>query len=147
MVSFEDWVSEYTTRFAVQGVVELPPGGSIATCCRMGRVPNAPGVYLIDGLRAGVPTLCYIGKAGTMRQDGSFKDQGIAGRLTAKHQSMPRQQYFQQQMAAYAFDALRFRWFVTFQDPVRILPAKAEADLLQAHFDAYSRLPLWNAGI
>jgi hypothetical protein len=147
IVSFEEWVAAYTGPFAVQGVVELQPGGSIATCCRLGRVPNAPGVYLIDGLRAGVPTLCYIGKAGTMRQDGSFKDQGIAGRLTAKQQDMSRQQYFQQQMAAYSFDALRFRWFVTFQDQVRILPAKAEADLLQAYFDAHSRLPLWNAGI
>src|SRR5690349_14153732 len=140
-MSFEDWLTEYTGRFTVHGVVELKPGGSLSTCCRLGSVPNAPGVYLIDGLRAGVPTLCYIGKAGSIRQDGSFKEQGIAGRLTAVQGGMSRQQYFQRQMMAYAFDALRFRWFVTFKDQVRILPAKAEADLLQAYFEAYSQLP------
>ena len=146
-MSFEDWLTQYTGRFTARGAVELKPGGSIHTSCRLGSVPNAPGVYLIDGLRAGIATLCYIGKAGTMLQDGSFKRQGLAGRLTAQQGEISRQQYFQHQMTAYAFDALRFRWFVTFMDQVRILPAKAEADLLQAYFEVYSRLPLWNAGI
>ena len=35
-------------------------------------------------------------------------------------------------------------WFVTFDQHIRVLPAKAQSDLLQAHFDEWGRLPPWN---
>ena len=41
-------------------------------------------------------------------------------------------------------DALEFEWYVTFEGSSKVLPLKAEADLLQAYFDDFGRLPPWN---
>lgn len=47
-------------------------------------VPNGYGVYVMSANRDGHREIVYVGKAGTLRQDGSFKQQGLAKRLTMK---------------------------------------------------------------
>ena len=109
-------------------------------------VPDKPGVYFICGVERERSRLLQIGKAGTLRNDGSFKNQGLRGRLGAKQGGMSRQKFFQKEISELKLDSLRFYWFVTFDIDrnLLVIPAKAEADLLQRYFDGNDHLPDWN---
>ncbi|NQU81012.1 MAG: hypothetical protein HQ543_05790, partial [Bacteroidetes bacterium] len=58
-------------------------------------VPDLPGVYYIIRLAAGRVKLVYIGKSGSIEQDGQFKKQGLRGRLNNKQDGLQRQDYFE----------------------------------------------------
>ncbi|MNL32783.1 hypothetical protein D3C87_1546570 [compost metagenome] len=108
-------------------------------------VPSLPGVYIICGRMGNGNEVAYIGKAGSLCRDGSFKKQKLKGRLQAKKDSQRnRKEWYQELLQRY--EALVFHWLVTFDGDVRIVPAKAEADLLQAYFDENGRLPPENKG-
>lgn len=138
-------LDDYADRFPSQGSFELRKGERVVS--RAGGVPEEPGVYLIYGLRKGAKELLYVGKAGTLQNNGTFKDQKLRGRLSAKQRGVLRQRFFQEQIEVLNLDALEFRWFVTFHGSARVIPAKAEADLLQAYFDEKSVLPRWNEAV
>jgi len=57
-------------------------------------VPNLPGVYYILRLSRGKIDLVYIGKSGTILQNGSFKEQGLKGRLNNKQEGIKREDFF-----------------------------------------------------
>lgn len=143
-MSFSELVAQYRQQFTQNGSFELRSGQQMRLRCVEEQVPELPGVYLIYGRRQSETELLYIGKAGTLRKDGTFKDQKLRGRLNNKQQGMPRQEFFEQQMHAVGLDALAFTWFVTFDSRSRIIPAKAEADLLQVYFAETGQLPEWN---
>lgn len=107
-------------------------------------VPNAYGVYLVyAGLQCtGYPI--YIGKSGTMKQDGSWKTQGLAGRLVARQGQTSRDVFFQNVMRERGYEALAFLWFVTHDGKRGLLPCLVEAQLLQRYYEQKCHLPLLN---
>ena len=75
----------------------------------------------------------------------TFRPQKLLKRITrGKQRGIPRRRFFPEQIEKLNLKALSFRWFVTFTEKVKIIPAKAEADLLQAYFEEHNNLPLWN---
>lgn len=135
-------LAECNRCFAVRGTFRMRLGESISQIMKQHNVPQLPGVYVYYGMRSEEPTLLYIGRAGTVCQDGRIKEQGLLGRLKNTHNNMPRQKVYESLLQEW--DELLFCWWVTFDETIKILPAKAEADLLQFYFDAHQRLPPYN---
>lgn len=144
---FDDLLKQYETMFPANGSFDISSGNELRTQIAETRVPNKPGCYLIYSNVIENSKLIYIGKAGTMKNNGVFKDQGLAKRLCAKQDKKSRSQFFQEVIEAYALNSLIFQWFVTFDSKSKIIPAKAESDLLQAYYNSYGKLPLLNVGI
>ncbi len=142
--SFQEAVRAYCQQFSERGYFTLKKDDDVRECVARHKVPNSPGVYVISGPDRSV---LYIGKSGTVSRDGSFSKQGIQRRLSMKQDGVYRHVYFREQMEKYGLRYLEFRWFVTHDGKRGILPAKAEADLLQMHFDAYGCLPAWNKSL
>src|SRR2546425_10066418 len=113
------------TRFANNGRFSLRPDESINEVVSRENVPNLPGVYIIfrcDDLECPL----YIGKAGTLKPDGSWKAQGLKKRLINQQRDMARREFFRKLMADKGV-GLTFLWFVTHDQNSRIIPALAEA--------------------
>jgi hypothetical protein len=132
------------TRFTINGQFSLLPDESIDEVVRREKVPNdARGIYIIfrsDDLQHPL----YIGRAGTIKTDGSWKDQGLGKRLTMKQGGMFRREFFRKLMADKCRAGLTFLWFVTHGQNRKIIPALAEMELLQVHYDEYGCLPELN---
>lgn len=115
--------------------------------------PNEPGVYVIYAKTNEGMHILQIGKAGILKDGGSFTPQKLKGRLSRGKQRnengerVMRKELFRNEIAKPGVQCLIIYWFVTFGGGVRIIPAKAEADLLQAYFDACNRLPPWKRAI
>jgi len=109
-------------------------------------VPDLTGIYYIIRLAKGRIELVYIGKSGTIQQNGQFKDQGLQGRLNNKQEGIKRQDYFESQILRENIDALDIYWFVTFDTKNRDLPGFVEGLLIQRFFEINGRLPHWNKG-
>ena len=107
-------------------------------------VPNLPGVYLVYRLAGGKIDIVYIGKSGTIQQNGKSKDQGLRERLNNTHQGLNRQDYFNTKIEEENIEALDIYWYVTFDDDYRDLPSFVEGLLIQKYFDLYGQLPIWN---
>lgn len=106
--------------------------------------PELPGVYYILQLRKGKVDLVYIGKSGTLNQNGSFSKQQLKTRINNKQNGTKRQDFFQEIMAENDIDALDIYWFVTFDKNHNDLPAFVEATIMQRYFEIYGCLPEWN---
>lgn len=107
-------------------------------------VPDLPGVYYIIRLAGGRVKLVYIGKSGSIEQDGQFKKQGLRGSLNNKQGGLQRQDYFEKKFREENIDGLDIYWFVTFDKTNRNLPGYVEGLILQIHFERYGCLPEWN---
>jgi hypothetical protein len=107
-------------------------------------VPNSQGVYYILRLAKGKIDLVYIGKSGTIEQNGKFKEQGLRGRINNKHDGQKRQSYFELKCTAEDIDSLDIYWFVTFDKDNQDVPGYVEGLLMQNYFDVHGQLPLWN---
>lgn len=117
---------------------------SLRYAVRAAGVPSEPSAYVLSVVRSGGVEVVYIGKAGTIRSDGSWKKQSLRGRLHAKQKRVSRQEYFRRQLVAAEADSLEIQWFVTWDTDIRLAPAFAEAELLQAFLTEFRRLPAWN---
>ena len=107
-------------------------------------VPNLPGVYYIMRLAKGKIDLVYIGKSGTINQDGTFKDQLLNSRINLKQDGLNQQAYFEQKMNKENIDGLDIYWFVTMDKHHHDLPGFVEGELMQQYFDVHGKLPPWN---
>ncbi len=107
-------------------------------------VPELPGVYYILRLARGRIDLVYIGKSGTLMQNGKFKTQLLRSRLNNKQDGMKREDFFLQKMQYEHIDGLDIYWFVTFDNTNRDLPAYVEGMLMQRYFEIHGKLPPWN---
>ncbi len=107
-------------------------------------VPDLPGVYYILRLAHGKIDLVYIGKSGTVLQNGQFKSQLLKGRINNKQEGMKRQQYFEQKMEQENIDGLDIYWFVTYDKHNQDLPAFVEGLIIQRYLELYGCLPAWN---
>ena len=107
-------------------------------------VPDLPGVYYILRLSGGKIDIVYIGKSGTIQQNGKFKNQGLNARLNNKQEDIKREKFFNDKCEKENIDALDIYWYVTFDDKNQDLPGFVEGEIMQTYFDAYGKLPLWN---
>jgi len=107
-------------------------------------VPDLPGVYYILKLSRGKIDLVYIGKSGTILQNGKFKEQGLNGRLNNKQDGIKRQDFFNEKCEKENIDALDIYWFVTFDNKCQDLPGYVEGTIMQKYFELYGKLPPWN---
>jgi hypothetical protein len=107
-------------------------------------VPDLPGVYYIVRLARGKVELVYIGKSGMIQQNGQYKDLGLQGGLSFKHDGIERQDFFESRILKENIDALDIYWFVTFDTKHQDLPGFVEGLLIQRFFEINGRLPLWN---
>lgn len=88
--------------------------------------------------------LVYIGKSGTMINDGSFKTQLLRKRLNNRHAGVSRQVYFENKLKDEAIETLEFNWFVTFEGSNIDVSGFVEGNLLQKYFEQNKKLPPWN---
>lgn len=142
-MTFAMAVEDARTRYPNNGQFSLLPEESINDVVKRERVPAARGVYIIFRCDDAERPL-YIGKAGTVNQNGAWKEQGLAKRLTMKQDRKYRREYFRDLMSDQSIAGLTFQWFVTHDQDNKIIPALAEMELLQAHLDQYDCLPKLN---
>ena len=107
-------------------------------------VPDLPGVYYIIRLAGGRVELVYIGKSGSIEQDGQFKKQGLRGGLNNKQNDLHRQDYFEKKFREENIDGLDIYWFVTFDKSNKDLPVYVEGLIMQIFFERHGSLPAWN---
>ena len=107
-------------------------------------VPNLPGVYYILRLTHGKIDLVFIGKSGTVQQNGHFKKQMLHDQINNKQEGMKRQQYFEQKIEQEGIDGLDIYWFVTHDQENQDLPGFVEGLLIQRYYTVHGSLPPWN---
>ena len=99
-MGLETLLQKYMKRFKRRGSFCLACNEDLRACIAQNEVPNLPAAYLIYGVKGRGRELLYIGKSGTVRTDGSFKNQGLAVRLRMKQtKTVWRAQYYADQMA------------------------------------------------
>lgn len=98
----------------------------------------AYGVYVVKS--ASTQEIVYIGKSGTVRQNGTFGEQDLPGRLTANEGHAPRKLEFERRVKQYGELAIEY----VIIDHHSELPGYSEARLLQSYFDEYRCLPVDN---
>lgn len=136
----------FRRSFPRRGEFTLLPDESINAAVKRHDVPNAHGAYIIADSPA-YGTIFYIGRAGTVTLDGKCKEQGLRGRLVNLQGRVRRAVAFRQIMSERQLPGLFFEWFVTFDETTKVLPAYAEARLLQAYFAEHGRLPELNKSV
>jgi len=107
-------------------------------------VPELPGVYYFIRLANGMKNLVYIGKSGTIKQDGTFQDQLLRGRINNKQADKKRQVFFDEKIEEEMIDELDIFWFVTMDKENGDLPGFVEGMLMQRFFEMHGKLPIWN---
>jgi|GEM_PF-6813204 len=120
--------------------LELRRGEKIGDKTKKANVPQKLGIYLIYGKNKRNAKLLYIGKGGSVNQNGEPTRQGLRGRIkNTRNKNMSGQNYFKKLMQNY--DYLQVCWIQTFTENKKTIPAKAEAELLQIYFDERQQLP------
>ena len=99
------------------------------------------GVYVV--WQRATDKVIYIGKSGTMCQDGSFKNQGLAKRLVNREKGQMRQVIFGERVEKYGELLIEY---VVAKDS-SMIPGYLEARLLQAYYDEHNQLPPDNASL
>ena len=131
-----------TIKYKNKGHFTFKKGGKLSHVSK--EVPKLPGIYYIVKIVKDVKELVYIGKAGTMRMEGTFSAQSLKGRINNKHGDVKRQIYFENKYEAEQIDSLEVYWFVTFDENHNDLPGFVEGLLIQRYYEKFDSLPLWN---
>jgi hypothetical protein len=131
-----------TEKYKNWGHFFLNKGGNLSIQSK--EVPELTGVYYIYRLAKGRVDLVYIGKSGTVQQNGKFKKQTLKDRINNKQDGVKRQVFFDEKMESEHIDALDIYWFVTMDKNNNDLPSYVEGLLIQRYFDIYGKLPPWN---
>lgn len=126
---------------------EFMQGESLTALISRNQVPDAPGVYMF--IVKGVVT--YIGKAGTLKNDGTFKGQKLRRRIGNKQNGQSRESFFKSELKK-GIGAIKIYWHQTCQIDVKTgnicddgdIPAKVEAELLSEYYKSHKRLPVHN---
>lgn len=108
-------------------------------------IPNGYGAYIIRANTADGEIL-YIGKSGTIKNNGDLKKQDLKKRLNNVQDNKPRADYFKENLKENeGLNELYFDWYII--DPeTKILPAFLEAVLIQEYYSKHQALPAWNNG-
>ena len=117
------------------------PGDKLS---KKNNAPDSYGVYLFFALKADKSELVYIGKSGTISQNGEFSKQALKQRLLNKQDGMKRQDFFDSRIEKEQLDGIKVEWYVTVDKGKIVLPGYVEAVLLQTFYTAFGKLPKWN---
>jgi len=107
-------------------------------------VPDLPGVYYILRLARGRVDIVYIGRYGTVLQNGDFKNQMLRNGINGEQDVMKNQKYFEKKMVQEGIDGLDIYWFVTVDKHHQDLPGFVAGQIMQRYFDIHGCLPSWN---
>ena len=99
------------------------------------------GVYIV--IQKSTGNIIYVGKSGTMCQDGSFKDQDLQKRLVNREKGQSRKYVFGQRVVDYG--ELLIEYVVL--KSKSLIPGYLEARLLQAYYEDHKNLPIDNASL
>lgn len=104
------------------------------------KLTNSFGIYIIYKNQKSYGNIIYIGKAGEIKNDGSFKNQGLLKRLTNVRNNKTANNYFKE-LFCDDIDKIIIEYFETSDG---IIPSFVEASLVQEYFSKFLRLPLLN---
>lgn len=135
-------IVENLEKYTLKGVFTFKKGDVLSTKSKA--VPNLPGIYIIYTIVSGTKELVYIGKSGTMVNNGCFKTQLLRKRLNNRQAGLSRQKYFENKLRDEDKEALEFKWFVTFEGSNIDVPGYVEGSLLQKYYEKHKKLPPWN---
>jgi hypothetical protein len=107
-------------------------------------VPDSPGIYYVIRLARGRVELVYIGKSGSILQNGNFKGKGLQAHLNNKQEEINLQEFFDLKFDQEQIDGLDIYWFVTYDKTNHDLPGFIEGLIMQLFFEVHGRLPEWN---
>lgn len=117
------------------------PGMSLKEQTRS--IPNKYGVYIFrKNTRKG--EILYIGKSGTIKQDGHYKRQNLNKRINGKSSAQTqRERWFLDKFQEDpSMKIIYIEWYEL--DEEKFLPGYVESCLLQKFFCETKKLPLWN---
>lgn len=104
------------------------------------KLPNSFGIYIIYKNQKSYENIIYIGKAGEIKNDGSFRNQGLLKRLKNVRNNKTANNYFKE-LFCDDIDKIIIEYFETSDG---IIPSFVEASLIQEYFSKFLRLPLLN---
>lgn len=107
---------------------------------RRAKVKNPYGAYLVRVCEDG--EILYIGRSGTITQNGEFKGQDLPGRLTNIRGEVRANVWFPELCRKYG--AIEIEYFLLDKDES---PGFVEAALLQAYLNEKGHLPLENKSL
>ena len=128
----------------IYGTFELKKDEIINEIIKKNKVPNSYGIYIIYSIENLSKNIIYIGRAGTMINDGTLKSQGISNRLKNRQNKLSRKTYFQNVIEEYRYNKLEFLWITTFDENHQEIPSFSESKMIQAYFNQNKELPLLN---
>jgi hypothetical protein len=133
------------------GAFHFTKADKLTTKINEAEVAKGYGVYAFFGCRdEGVAEkLLYIGKSGTILQDGRLREQALNKRIRKKQGDLSRQEFFSNILdgkdgRALGFNSIRIEWIETYRDGKGIPPFLAEAQLLANYLRAFGVLPPLN---
>jgi hypothetical protein len=91
-----------------------------------------------------VDNIVYIGKAGTILQNGEFKQQSLKKRLTNSRNNKTAKKYFVEKMEGTHIEELVILCCVVSE---KTIPAYLEACLIQDYYNQKNVLPEWNVAL
>lgn len=104
------------------------------------KLPNSFGIYIIYKNQKSYENIIYIGKAGEIKNDGSFKNQGLLKRLKNVRNNKTANNYFKE-LFCNDINEIIIEYFETSD---RIIPSFVEASLIQEYFLNFKKLPMLN---
>ncbi len=117
-------------------------GDNLKKVCK---APDLPGVYLFFAvLKTGKEELRYIGKSGSILQNGTFKKQLLCGRICNKQDRVNREIFLTGKIEKEDLGGVKVEWFVTYENGIKDLPGYVEGLLIQSFFKETNLLPSWN---
>lgn len=131
-----------TKKYANNGHFFFQKGNKLADVSK--GVPELPGVYYILRLARGRVDLVYIGKSGTISQNGKENEQLLRDKINYQQEGITRQSFFDKKMVEEKIDALDIYWFVTIDESNSDLPGYVEGLLMRRYFELNAQLPIWN---
>lgn len=144
LLGFEKRLEEFRQRFE-RGEFKLKKNGNLREIVKNEKVPKSRGVYVIWSVTNGTETVVYVGKSGTVAADGTWGAQTLRSRIVSGKQQGASRRVFFPTVIEKSEGHLRFEWFVTSgQFDGELLPAFAEALLVQEYYGEYKRIPCLN---
>jgi hypothetical protein len=134
-----------------KGAFHFTKADKLTAKIKEAEVVEGYGVYAFFGCRdeGAAEELLYIGKSGTIQQDGRLCDQGLNGRIGNKQERMRREMFFGNILdgkdgRALGFNSIRIEWIETYRNGKGIPPFLAEAQLLANYLREFEALPPLN---
>jgi hypothetical protein len=90
-MSIDQILKRFCRRYKERGSFDFADGQALQTQAKGSGLKNGRGVYLIYGReKSSCEILLYIGKSGTMQQNGSFRKQQLLHRITSASRQLDK---------------------------------------------------------